>query len=158
MTAPTDYPALIRKLHAEHGDLDALADVLGWSKGTWSLIENGKRDPTRAQMNAIRGACGMELLPPEPVEIRLHDEPDAALLVNLDGKAPESVSVRTGGDVLSGSVNASVRVTARNTHAKAISRGSVVVDKVLRDAHRRRKISLGMTWNEYMQHLLEKGE
>jgi len=118
MTDYPDYPALIRDLHGKLGSLQAVADALGESKATWSLIANGKRDPTRAQMNAIRAACGMEPLPPEPVEIKLHDEPDAALLVNLQGKAPSSVTISTDRtSVLTSTTDC--RVTLRNVNSKA---------------------------------------
>jgi transcriptional regulator with XRE-family HTH domain len=154
----TDYARLTRNLHARLGDLVAVALALGWSKGTWSLIENGKRDPTRAQMNAIRAAVGMDLLPVEPVEIRLHDEPDAALLVNLDGKAPQSVSVRTSTGVLDTHVKPSVRVAVCNPPSKAKMRSSVVVKNALWKKLAGAKIRHGGTWDAFMLAMLEKWE
>lgn len=154
----TDYPRLVRDLHAKHGDLDAVADVLGWSKGTWSLIANGKRDPTRAQMNAIRAAVGMELLPPKPVEYRLHDEPDAAFLVNLDGKQPERVRVVTVDAKPQQSFTPQLRVALRNVNAKKNGRSTVSIHKPLMKRLTGAKIRHGGTWDQFMSDMLEKWE
>ena len=153
----TDYAALVQDLHDKYGDLDAVADALGWSKGTWSLIANGKRDPTRAQMNAIRAAVGLDLLPPEPVEFRLHDEPDAALLVNLDGKAPSSVTIRTGRE--SGLTSASdCRVAIRNSAPKRSIYTSVSVKHQTKERLTGAKIRHGGTWDEFMNDIAKKLE
>jgi hypothetical protein len=137
-------------LLAEHG-----ADC---TKATWWKVANGQQAATLEQVNAIRAAHDLPPVPPMPADVVrksgvqrvvvMSDSPDLALLVDVQGKMPRSITIRLSEDGIDESVTVPASfVTAVTSPQRRAARGGLTVRRDVWEKLRAAKIRHGLNWD-----------
>ena len=97
---------LLIELHGQIGSWDGVAQSLGNSRALWWMIAHSKRDPTWEQRNEVRRYFGMDLIPYPAIDtviesgieyaIKTCDNPDTAILVDVNARNVEQVRITVG--------------------------------------------------------------
>ena len=108
----TDAAALVKALR-NGGAWEAVAETLrecgcDHPRNYWRKVSLGLFVPGWRELDALRVANGLPAGGPPPADlvrdcgvsqaVQLHANPDTALLVDLEGKSPVSVAIRTAGE------------------------------------------------------------
>jgi hypothetical protein len=163
----TDPAALVLALKDGH-TWEQVAETLaargaGCTKATWWKIANGQQAATLEQVNAVRAASGLAPAPTPPAEVVRRsksvkrvmvasEDPDTALLINVRGKMPRSITVRLSEDALGEDVEvpASVVTTVTSTQ-KRTARGGLTCRRDVWEKLRAAKIRQGLDWNTLLE-------
>jgi hypothetical protein len=134
------------------------------ARSYWYGIAKGNFEPSREAVNALRSAVGLPPLPPDPVEVvrgsgvklalQLHEKPEVALLVQTQGKAPGSVSIRVTEEQLEEfGGNGGPKCRVRTSVPRTRSDTTLSVSQDLKTQLEQYKRD-GETWNVFLGELL----
>ena len=130
----------------------------------WQLVEQGEiKRPNWRAVNALRAAQDPPLPPLTPgieyalesgarYAIQVDDDPDAALLVDLQGRAPASVRIRTNGaPVTEIERRPQSHISALTSTESARDRGGIAIERGLWLRLRELKIRQNWTWDQMLE-------